>query len=68
MYHTQALMALGKLKNPVTDTIEKNREQAQLLIDILTVIKEKTKGNLSVDEIRLLDDSLRNLQLNFIAD
>ena len=68
MYHTQALIALGKLKNPVNDQIEKNFEQAKLLIDILVLIKDKTIGNLDADEDKILNESLKNLQLNYISE
>jgi hypothetical protein len=67
MYHTQTLISLGKLTNPVTNAVEKNIEQAQLLIEILKVLEEKTRGNLSEDEKKLFEESLRNLQLNVLA-
>lgn len=68
MYHTQTLISLGKLKNPVSDTIEKNLEQAQMLIDILTVLEEKTRGNLDDEEKKMIEESLKNLRLNFVSE
>ena len=43
---SQAWIQLGKMKNPVSDTIEKNLEAASMSIDMLTMIQDKTKNNL----------------------
>lgn len=64
MYHTQALVYLGKVKNPFTDEFEPNFKQAQLLIDILSVLEEKTVGNLNDQELGLLTESLKFLRAN----
>ena len=47
MFQAAALQQMGKLKNPVTEKIERNMEQAQLSIDLIDMLKEKTKGNRS---------------------
>ena len=61
MYHAQAIIYLGAIKNPVTDKMEKNLDQAQLLIDILMLLKEKTVNNLSSEEQTMLENSLARL-------
>jgi hypothetical protein len=61
MYHAQALIYLGTIKNPVTDKMEKNLDQAQLLIDILLLLKEKTVNNLASEEHTMLENSLARL-------
>ena len=63
-----ALMALGKLKNPVTDKIEKNPEYAKIAIDTLDMLKQKTKGNLSEYEEKFLDETLKELKLNYVSE
>ena len=68
MFQTAALQQMGKLKNPVTEKIEKEMHQAQLSIDILDMIKEKTKGNLSSDEERFLNGILQDLKLNYVDE
>ncbi len=62
MYHIQALIYLGAVVNPLTDKIEKNVEQAQLLIDILTLLEEKTANNLTGEESTMLENSLNRLR------
>lgn len=68
MFQTAALQQMGKLKNPVSEKIEKEMQQAQLSIDILDMIKEKTKGNLSSDEERFLNGILQDLKLNYVDE
>lgn len=57
---------LGKVKNPLTDKMETNLDLARQSIDLLSVLSEKTKGNLSPDEEKLLKSVLRDLQLNYV--
>lgn len=64
----QAMIALGKLENPITGKIEKNMEQAKFLIDTLDILKNKTKGNLTVEEEKLLDESLFNLRMAYVEE
>jgi hypothetical protein len=42
-----AMISLGKVKNPVSDTFNKNLDYANLSIDTLDMLVNKTKGNLS---------------------
>ena len=46
IFHSSAMVALGKLKNPATDKIERDLEQAKQSIDILEMLKEKNEGEL----------------------
>lgn len=62
----QAMIAMGKVENPLTKKIESNPEQARFLIDTLDIIKEKTKNNLTTEEATLLDDYLFNLRMMYI--
>ena len=64
----QAMIAMGKLQNPVTNKTEKNMEQAKYLIDTLGILKEKTKGNLNKDEESILEDSLFNLRMAYVEE
>lgn len=68
LFHGSAMVALGKLKNPATDRIERNIEQARQAIDLLEMLREKTKGNLSANESRLLDGALTELRLNYLDE
>src|SRR6056297_3162252 len=54
----QAMIALGRLENPVTKKQDKNFDQARYLIDTLEIIEAKSKNNLDDQERKLLDESL----------
>lgn len=68
MFHAAAMQQMGKLKNPVTDKIERDLVAAQGSIDILDMLKEKTKGNLGPEEERMMNDVLRELKLNYVDE
>lgn len=61
-----ALMHLGEAPHPETDSIEKNLPLARQTIDLLGVLEEKTKGNLTGDEERLLHQVLYDLRMRFV--
>ena len=65
---SQAWIQMGKIKNPVTDKIEKNLDAASMSIDMLVMIQEKTKNNLEEYESKLLDQSLNDLKMNFVFE
>jgi len=60
--------AMGKVANPVTGKVEKNLELAKQVIDIVEMLKEKTKGNLTEDEERILSATIAELQLNYVDE
>ena len=64
---TQAWMQLGKIKNPMTDEINIDLEAASLTIDMIVMLKDKTKGNISDEETKIIDQSINELRMNFIA-
>lgn len=63
---SNAMMAMGMTPDPQTGKTESDRNMARFNIDLLAVIKEKTKNNLSPDESSLLDHILQDLQLKFV--
>ena len=65
---SQAWIQLGKIKNPITDKIEKNLEAASMSIDMLSMIQEKTKNNLEEYETTLLEKTLNDLKMNFVFE
>ena len=68
LFHATTMQALGKIKNPVTDKVERNMAQASESIGMLEMLKEKTKGNLNADENRFLEMTLSELRLNFVDE
>ncbi|HEY0791822.1 MAG TPA: DUF1844 domain-containing protein [Chthoniobacterales bacterium] len=66
MHAQNAAFMLGQIPHPQTGKPEVNLEMAQLLIDQLVMIQQKTAGNLNSDEARILNGTLSNLQLAFV--
>lgn len=63
---SQTIMSqLGKIANPVTGKVDVNLTQAKATIDMLDMIKEKTKGNLTDSEEKMILTTLQNLYLNY---
>ena len=65
-FATAALMNLGLEKNPGSGEFEKNLDLAQLNIDWLVILKEKTNGNLSSEESNYLNSIVTDLQMKFV--
>ena len=63
----QASIFLGQIPNPATNKKEKNLAQAKFLIDTLSIIKDKTKGNLTGEEDNLLENVLYELRMQYVA-
>ena len=63
----EAFVALGEMPHPRTKRQTINLPQAKYLIDLLGVLDEKTKGNLSVEEERLLKETLYQLRMQYLA-
>lgn len=63
----QASIDLGILPNPVSGKKEENLSQAKFLVDTLGMLKEKTKGNLSQEEVNLLENVLYELRMQYIS-
>jgi len=63
-----AMMSMGKIKNPVTDKVERNLEHAKIYIDTLDMLLAKTKGNLSGYEEKFLTETLKDLKLNYVDE
>jgi uncharacterized protein DUF1844 len=63
---TTAMLQLGFLSNPETGKREKNLPAAKQTIDILQILQEKTKGNLTSEESQLLEASLYDLKMTYL--
>jgi hypothetical protein len=59
---------LGKIQDPMTGKIERNLMLAQNDIDILMMIKQKTRNNLSDVEKSTLNGVIQQLQVNFLSE
>lgn len=63
---TTAMFQLGALPGPAGERIPADLPNARRTIDLLEVLEEKTRGNLSPNETQLLQDILYELRLIFV--
>jgi len=62
----QALMAMGLVPWPDSGLIKQQLDHARETIDILVMLQEKTKGNLSLEEKKMFDTLLYELRMTFV--
>ena len=63
---TSALVHLAELPDPVSNEKKVNLQLAKQTIALIEMLKEKTKGNLTGEEDRLIDDLLYDLRLKYV--
>lgn len=63
----QALVALGEVPHPQTRAQEIDLEQARYLIDLMGMLQEKTKGNLTAEEAQALEGILYELRTKYVT-
>jgi hypothetical protein len=68
MFQMAALQQMGKLVNPATNEVERDLQHAKASIDMLELIKNKTKGNLTDTEVEFLDKILFELHINYVDE
>lgn len=67
MFHTSAMQGLGKMADP-TGKVNKNLEYVSQTIDLMEMLKDKTKGNISEDIEKVLEGMLSELRLNYVDE
>jgi hypothetical protein len=63
---SSALLHLGELEHPEAGAQQKDLPLAKHTIDILAMLQEKTKGNLTPGEERLMESLLYDLRLRYV--
>ncbi len=63
---TSALVHVGELPDPITNQRRMALPLARQTISIIEMLKEKTKGNLTQEEEKLLDNVLYDLRLKYV--
>jgi hypothetical protein len=64
---TSALIQMGIIKDPISKKVEINLSGAKQTVNIINMLKEKTKGNLSNEEEKLIDQILFDLRMKYVA-
>jgi hypothetical protein len=67
-FELAAMQSMGKIKNPLTDKMERDLQQAQFSIEVLDMLKQKTRGNLTGDETKFLENVIGQLKLNYLDE
>ena len=65
-YAVNATIHLGLSPDPNTGKVEIDLNRAKDLIDILDTLRDKTKGNLTEDEEKVMDETLSNLKMLYV--
>ncbi|HUR72551.1 MAG TPA: DUF1844 domain-containing protein [Candidatus Limnocylindrales bacterium] len=63
---TQALMHLGEIADPISGKIDADITVAKQMIDILGMLKDKTRGNLNSNEDRMIEGILFDLRMKYV--
>ncbi len=65
---TTALFHFGDFPDPVTQETRQDLAAAKQTIDLLSILGEKTAGNLTADEQQLLEGMLYELRMRFVKE
>ena len=65
---TQAFMFLGRMPDPKSGLVTKDLDQANTLIHVIEMLKEKTVGNQSEDETSMLEELLYELHMQYVDE
>ncbi|GHT53387.1 hypothetical protein AGMMS49990_10520 [Endomicrobiia bacterium] len=65
MFASSAWCQLGKIQNPINGKLERDLKAAQVTIDMLLMLRDKTKGNLTKKEEETLMSTISTLQINY---
>ncbi|MBN1999310.1 DUF1844 domain-containing protein [candidate division KSB1 bacterium] len=67
-FQTAAMQQMGKMVNPITDKVERDMDQVRMTIDMLDMLKAKTKNNLGEYEENYLNNVISELKLNYVDE
>jgi len=66
--HSQTMILLGKLADPSSGELRRNLAAARGTIDLIETLAVKTKGNLTADEDKMIQQMLTELRLNYVEE
>lgn len=67
-FQNAAQIQLGQVKNPQSDKVERDLKQANYSIDLLDMLKVKTRGNLNPEEEKLLNNIVSTLKMVYVTE
>jgi hypothetical protein len=63
---SQALMFMGAMRDPMTGQAHQDFQQSQTMIEMLSMLEEKTRGNLAKEENEMLKQVLDEVRMHFV--
>jgi hypothetical protein len=63
-----AMQQMGKIASPLSGKVERNLDMAKSSIDLLSMLAEKTRNNLTKEEDGFLQRVLYELRMNFVDE
>lgn len=66
--NSSALVQLGMMEDPVSGQKTKNLPLAKQTIDVITLLEEKTRGNLDPDEAVMIKNILYDLRILYVRE
>ena len=67
MFQTSAMQGLGKIADP-SGQVTRNLEYVSQTIDLMEMLKFKTKGNITDEIEKVLDEMISELRLNYVVE
>jgi hypothetical protein len=65
-FASASMISMGLVPDPVTGEIQKSLLIAQQNIDVISLLREKTRGNVTPDEERLMEQILYELRMHYV--
>ncbi|MDD2672604.1 MAG: DUF1844 domain-containing protein, partial [Syntrophales bacterium] len=65
---TSVVFHFGDIPDPVTKKAERNLDAAKQSIDIISMLEEKTRGNLDENEKKLMTELLYELRMRYVRE
>ena len=66
--NSSALVQLGMMEDPMTGQKTKNLPLAKQTIDVISMLEEKTRGNLNADEAAMIKNILYDLRILYVKE
>ncbi len=67
-FFQQGWMALGKIPNPFNGKTNRDLKLAEYAVSVLEALREKSKGNLTDDEAKILTEHISLLKSNYVVE
>ena len=67
-FQTSAWIRMGKIKDPITDTINRNLDECKFAIDMIEMLSRRMAAEMTETEKQYVNNALTELRMNFIEE